>query len=870
MRNIQTYIKLLYLFLGLTFVNSLYAQTDSAKLKLLMLRDSLDFNDKKVKFNTSSNEFSPIPYKGGLLFVSNRPQKGTKTSFNRVYWIAASDMLKENINDTARLIANKKNKLNDDFTPPTSNDNDILFNYKKSLKGTIVNEVENKFSKFSTNQAFAYDDSSNLIIYATESEKKIMGKKRWQLWQANLNNGHLTNKKLINFEQKDADYLYPSVSDHGTTLYFSSNIKNSIGGFDIFYVKKQGDLWENKPIALSGVNTESDEIAPWLQSDTLYFSSNRAGGIGGFDIYSIDKKNNQRLLNLGYPINTKNDEISFKKVDNDYFLSTNYNGDFDIAALTYKPINYELSGHLLYETDATIASHQKIIIKDIDEGIIIDSVQSDESAKYKFKAKPNRHYELSTTNMLGKIDYFKVNTLPKQQNFTIVTNLKGPSPKQIKDSIHNLMVMAETRYNDSVALYSVSSKFVVYYNFNKSSLRPSEKIVLDSLLSKLKKMPTSNIIIGAFTDCIGSYKYNFKLSVKRAQSVVAYLKSKGLSKDRIISNGYSKMYQVTPCSTKKGIRSLQNNRRAEVVLSESKNTNWATLEKERGDKFYSVYNSRMDQKPVLVKIPDVVVKKDTVVVAKVIPKVIAPVKKDTVVVAKVIPKVIAPVKKDTVVVAKVIPKVIISVKKDTVAQLLKSVTVNALSKTGAPIKKDTTVKAFKPSTPIITTAAVSKKENTKVIAQDSNDEDQITKEEIIKALDSLAKLKREQERIVEYLTKRINKKPILIYVSSDSVDIDIYDNAIHDKDSVSVIYNNRIIVDRQELKVNKPIKFKLKVELNSKMNELVMVAENLGSEPPNTAVLFVTEKNGKRQQVMLSTDMTHNEVIYFIKIGKQK
>ncbi|MEI6190667.1 MAG: hypothetical protein WCP61_09630, partial [Chitinophagia bacterium] len=230
----------------------------------------------------------------------------------------------------------------------------------------------------------------------------------------------------------------------------------------------------------------------------------------------------------------------------------------------------------------------------------------------------------------------------------------------------------------------------------------------------------------------------------------------------------------------------------------------------------------------------------------------------------------APVKKDTVVVAKVIPKVIISVKKDTVAQLLKSVTVNALSKTGAPIKKDTTVKAFKPSTPIITTAAVSKKENTKVIAQDSNDEDQITKEEIIKALDSLAKLKREQERIVEYLTKRINKKPILIYVSSDSVDIDIYDNAIHDKDSVSVIYNNRIIVDRQELKVNKPIKFKLKVELNSKMNELVMVAENLGSEPPNTAVLFVTEKNGKRQQVMLSTDMTHNEVIYFIKIGKQK
>jgi len=82
-----------------------------------------------------------------------------------------------------------------------------------------------------------------------------------------------------------------------------------------------------------------------------------------------------------------------------------------------------------------------------------------------------------------------------------------------------------------------------------------------------------------------------------------------------------------------------------------------------------------------------------------------------------------------------------------------------------------------------------------------------------------------------------------------------------------MIYNNRIVVDKQELKVNKPIKFKLKVDKNKKFNELVMVAENLGSEPPNTAVMFVTEKSGRRQQVLLNTDMTHNEVVYFIRIG---
>ena len=145
----------------------------------------------------------------------------------------------------------------------------------------------------------------------------------------------------------------------------------------------------------------------------------------------------------------------------------------------------------------------------------------------------------------------------------------------------------------------------------------------------------------------------------------------------------------------------------------------------------------------------------------------------------------------------------------------------------------------------------------------------MSKEEILKSLEVLAKLKLEQERIVEYLTKRINKKPILIYVNSDSVSIEIYDNGIHDNDSVSVIFNKRIVVDKQELKVNKPIKFKLKVDKDSKNNELVFVAENLGTEPPNTGVMFITEKSGRRQQVVLSTDMTHNEVIYFIRIEKQ-
>ena len=200
------------------------------------------------------------------------------------------------------------------------------------------------------------------------------------------------------------------------------------------------------------------------------------------------------------------------------------------------------------------------------------------------------------------------------------------------------------------------------------------------------------------------------------------------------------------------------------------------------------------------------------------------------------------------------------VKKDTVSKLSKTLIIKDTSLTArvnSTLKKRKDTVQLK-STPIFIAKA-------SVIQAD----EELSKEEIIKALDSLAKLKIEQERIVDYLTKRINKKPILVFVNSDSIKVELYDNAIHDKDSVSIIYNNRLVVDRQELKVNKPIKFDLKVDKNKKHNELIMVAENLGSEPPNTAVMFITEKSGKRQQVMLSTDMTHNEVIYFINISKQ-
>jgi outer membrane protein OmpA-like peptidoglycan-associated protein len=829
-----------------------------------LLRDSLDFKQNQVRVNSDNNEFNPIPYKGGLLFVSNKKSAKNPLGFNKVYWVPQSLLdQKSNGSDTLK----KKFNFNDDFTAPTSNDNNILTRYSRAKEKKSMNVVEQQFADFNPDQAFAIDDTNNIVIYPKLSNKKVNGLNRWELWEATLQNGRTIKDHKIKIIDSAADYLYPNLSDNGNKLYFSSNRAGGKGGNDIYVIEKVNGVWQNQPLNVAEINTEANEIYPIAMAGSLRYTSDRVGGVGGYDLYEYlpSKKLNR---NLGYPINTAYDDLALSVIGNQYYLTSNRAGSIDIVAMNYVPVNILINGQLIYARDGQIVPNQKLYIFDVDENILIDSVMTDANAYYTFNAKPNRNYQASAYNADGIKEVIALKTNDQViQKADIALQLEGRSPKIIKDSIYTVMVMAEKAKEDSINnVFGYNSKYIVYYGFDKAVLSTKEKKTLDALAAKLKININAYIIVGAFTDCVGSYKYNYALSVKRAQYVVKYLISKGVPKNRFTSNGYSKNYTITPCDPRSKNARQQINRRAEILLSEVKSTNWATLEKERGKNYYaSVFSTRNGNLPIIKSS----IKLDQTLQVKSVPVKALPVKVDSV---KVVPA-----KVDSIKVVKIAPvkpapvkTAVDSVKKETVKMpSRKSNTAKGpmIDKKATEVVKEVKeIKEVKLETKLI---AQTQKEEKVIVANVSEYYDEMAKEEILKALDSLATLKKEQERIIEYMTKRINKKPIDVFVSSDSVTIEIYDNGIHDKDSVSIIYNNRIIVDKQELKVRKPIKFKLKVDKNKKYNELVMVAENLGSEPPNTAVMFVTEKSGRRQQVMLSTDMTHNEVVYFIRIGKE-
>lgn len=102
-----------------------------------------------------------------------------------------------------------------------------------------------------------------------------------------------------------------------------------------------------------------------------------------------------------------------------------------------------------------------------------------------------------------------------------------------------------------------------------------------------------------------------------------------------------------------------------------------------------------------------------------------------------------------------------------------------------------------------------------------------------------------------------------IRVTSDFINLYIYDNGEIDGDSISIFFNGYQILKNQRL-TDKPISLQLPISLDRTQNELVMYAENLGSIPPNTALMIISD-NTKRYEVRVSCDLQKNAVIHFVR-----
>ncbi|MFZ5554084.1 MAG: hypothetical protein ACOZCO_13290 [Bacteroidota bacterium] len=215
-------------------------------------------------------------------------------------------------------------------------------------------------------------EGENLLIYRT-SASLVAG----DIYLTTFDGTKWSDPVLLDEEINSPEWVEASAcfSSDGNTIYFSSNRPGGYGGKDIYRsVKLPNGEWSKAVNLGSEINTMYDEDAPFIHpdDDKLYFSSTGHPGMGGYDIYRSDRDeagNWQKPVNLGYPLNTVDDDIYFvlsADGSTGYFSSKREDGfgETDIYIVTFRDnFGYKVvTGFVLNEEKSPVDA--KLVVLD--------------------------------------------------------------------------------------------------------------------------------------------------------------------------------------------------------------------------------------------------------------------------------------------------------------------------------------------------------------------------------------------------------------------------------------------------------------------------------------------------------------------------
>lgn len=352
----------------------------------------------------------------------------------------------------------------------------------------------------------------------------------------------------------------PSYASDNRTLYYVSNRKDGLGGSDIWKSTLDSEGYWGKPENLGPViNTKGNEFSVFIHPDnqTLYFSSDGHPGFGGLDIFMSRKDalgNWTTPVNLGYPINGPNDEQSFfvNATGNKAFFSSDKEGGFGGFDIYFfdlyeearpKQVTY-LKG-IVYDSKSSAKLEARFELIDLKTGKLIAESFSDKvNGEFLVCIPSNNDYALNVSKG-GYLFY--------SENFS----LTGQST-EIEPYIKNIPLQP-VEIGESIVLKNV------FFDTDKFDLKPESLIELNKLVDFLNKNNTLIIEISGHTDNQGKPDYNKQLSENRAKSVFEYLIGRGINQNRLSYKGYGDTRPVTTNETPEG--RAENRRTEIKILS---------------------------------------------------------------------------------------------------------------------------------------------------------------------------------------------------------------------------------------------------------------------------------------------------------------
>ncbi len=237
------------------------------------------------------------------------------------------------------------------------------------------------------------------------------------------------NKGVLPIGDRHTDAAHPALSANGKRLYFTSNRAGGYGGSDIWYIeKKQNGKWDYKPInAGAVVNTAGNEAFPYVVGNTLIFASDGGVGFGGYDLYSaiIDGKSISGVQNLYRPINSSFDDINIivSEKNDEAFLISNRKTDTKDDVYRFKGIFSAtmISGHVYDKKTGLPLSEAQVILNGMGKS---QTVQTNEDGYYYAFVEAGDFYKLIASSMgylsdiaMAKTEKTSIGSFPVEQDF---------------------------------------------------------------------------------------------------------------------------------------------------------------------------------------------------------------------------------------------------------------------------------------------------------------------------------------------------------------------------------------------------------------------------------------------------------------------
>ncbi len=367
-------------------------------------------------------------------------------------------------------------------------------------------------------------------------------------WSRGMNIGAPVNSKYWESQ--------PSVTADGNRLYFVSNRPGGYGGMDLWVsnLLEEGG-WSEPENLGETINTPGNEMSPFIHFDgkTLYFSSNGRPSMGGFDIFMSQLNNDSiwsDVKNLGYPINRQTDEIGMiinASGNTAYYSSTiNPRRGRDLFSFEMPenirpdPVSYikgtvydKISGKKLRATyELMNLTSNKIIMRSA----------TDENGNFLICLTAGKNYGLNVA---------KDNYLFYSENFM----LEGMH--SIDQPFNKRVALSRIRVGETMSLHNI------FFETDSWELMEESNIELSRLINLLFENADIIIEIGGHTDSSGSVDHNLKLSEMRAMTVADYLINNGIQEVRIRFKGYGETAPVSDNSSEEGRR---RNRRTEIRI----------------------------------------------------------------------------------------------------------------------------------------------------------------------------------------------------------------------------------------------------------------------------------------------------------------